>query len=139
MGWRALATRASDQSAGVVGLLKRTQAQPPPDPAQRCPARPRAGTWKETVPSGRAIRGSKPTTPAIHARVAGSSRGAGSPRPAPVADLGHVLPVLADVPLVQRELVRHLLAVVRRARAERGHAVDHVLDQVEAVEVVAHH
>ena len=35
--------------------------------------------------------------------------------------------------------VDHLLAQMRRSLAEPGHAVDHVDDQMEAVEIVQHH
>ena len=59
-------------------------------------------------------------------------------RPAPVADLRHVLAVLLDVLLVLDQLVADRLLEVRGPRAELRQAVDHVLRQVEAVEIVEH-
>src|SRR5262245_60799711 len=56
--------------------------------------------------------------------------------PGPLADLGQVLTVLADVLLVLDQLVPDHLLRVGGPLAELGDAVDHVADQVEAVEVV---
>ena len=47
--------------------------------------------------------------------------------------------MLARVGAVAQSLVDHLLAQVGGALAERGYAIDHVDDEVEAVEVVEHH
>src|SRR5207244_7399057 len=59
--------------------------------------------------------------------------------PLPVPNLWHVLPVLGDVLPVLKELVADGLLRVGRFRAKLRHAVDHVLDEMEAVEVVQHH
>src|SRR5579859_1511118 len=59
-------------------------------------------------------------------------------RPHPVQDVGWVLAVVARVLAVAQALVVHPLTDVRGLRPESGHAVDHVHDQVEPVEVVEH-
>src|SRR5262249_25461694 len=56
--------------------------------------------------------------------------------PAPPGDLGHVVAVLADVLLVLDRLVADRLLRVRRSRPQLWQPVDHVGDQVEAIEVV---
>ena len=56
--------------------------------------------------------------------------------PFPVPDLRHVLAVFADVGLVVDELVAEGLLSVGGARAQARHPVNHVPDQMEAVEVV---
>src|ERR1700681_4630309 len=60
-------------------------------------------------------------------------------RPGPVGNVGWVLTVIARVLAVPETLVDHVLADVRRLRAEARHAVDHVHHEVEAIEIVQHH
>src|SRR5262245_10289362 len=64
--------------------------------------------------------------------------GRGLLAPAPAGDLRHVLAVLLDVLLVLDELVADGLLGPGGAAAEPRHAIDHVLHQVEAIEVVEH-
>src|SRR6202011_398189 len=59
--------------------------------------------------------------------------------PCPIADIGWVVSDLAGVLPVPHPLVLHELADVRSLRAQPGHAVDDVYDQVEAIQVVEHH
>src|SRR5882762_1551102 len=59
--------------------------------------------------------------------------------PAPVADLGHVLAVLLDVALVLAQLAAHRPLEIGGARAELRHALDHVQNEMEAIEIVQHH
>src|SRR5579884_4474494 len=87
--------------------------------------------WRPVVPTGRAPGTNRPG-PVLFPRPIPR-------RPAPVAHLGHVLAVLADVRAVLDELVGHELPQVRKPRAELRHAFDDVLHEVEPVEVVAHH
>ena len=56
--------------------------------------------------------------------------------PHPVAYLGQVLAVLVDVVFVLDQLIPHLLLQVRAPGAQVGQAVDHVLHQVEPVQLV---
>src|SRR5215469_8407047 len=56
--------------------------------------------------------------------------------PLPARDLGHVITVAGDVLLVSHELVAHGLLGIGGPRPELGDAVDHVLHQVEPVEIV---
>src|SRR5207248_11675150 len=60
-------------------------------------------------------------------------------RPDPVANLGIVLAMLARVGACANPAVAHLLAQRARGLGQAGHAVDHVHEQVEPVEVVQHH
>ena len=73
--------------------------------------------------------------PAMSVRLAARARAPGQFQS---RDVRRVLAVLAGVGAVAQPLVGHLLAQVRGALAEAGHAVDHVHHQVEAVEVVEH-
>src|SRR5262249_10682503 len=59
-------------------------------------------------------------------------------RPDPVADLGIVLAVLARVGARADPAVAHLLAQAAARLGEARDTVDHVHDEVEAVEVVEH-
>ena len=61
---------------------------------------------------------------------------AGSLRPRPVPDFGHVLAVLADVVAVLDEFVAHLLFEIVAGSAELRQAVDDVLHEVETVQAV---
>src|ERR1051325_2334174 len=61
-----------------------------------------------------------------------------SERPAPVADRRQVVAALADVFAVIDQQIAHGLLHVRVARQQPRHAVDHVHDQVTAVEIVEH-
>src|ERR1700722_4906195 len=56
--------------------------------------------------------------------------------PGPVQDFGHVLAVEVDVEVVLDELVGHRLFQVAAAGPGLGEAVDHVLDEVGAVQAV---
>ena len=58
--------------------------------------------------------------------------------PLPVPDFRHVLAVLVDVLLVLDELVLHHLLQVGPLGAQLRQAIDHVLHQVEPVQVVLH-
>src|SRR5678815_2781436 len=68
--------------------------------------------------------------------IQGSRRGARSPFPVP--NLRHVLAVLADIALVIDQLVAKELTEVRGAGAESRDAIDDVLDQMEAIDIVEH-
>src|SRR5438067_2877763 len=59
-------------------------------------------------------------------------------RPDPVADLRIVLAVLARVGARANPAIAHLLAQAAGTLGQPGNAVDHVHDEVEAVEVVEH-
>src|SRR5688572_27281089 len=61
-----------------------------------------------------------------------------SERPGPVADLGFVVAVLARVDTGPQPPIHQLLPELRGPRTEAGDAIDHVHDEVEAVEVVEH-
>src|SRR3954453_20591364 len=65
-------------------------------------------------------------------------RGAASVRPGPVRDLGRVLALRAGMGGGRQTRVDHLLAESGRALAETRNTIDHVNDQVEAVDVVTH-
>ena len=58
--------------------------------------------------------------------------------PLPVEDLGQVLAHLVDVLLVLEELVVYLLDEIRAAVAQLGQMQQHILDQMEAVDLVLH-
>src|SRR5213593_4601665 len=59
--------------------------------------------------------------------------------PGPVANLWHVVAVLPDVlPMLGQPVVEHRLEL-RHARAEAGHAIDDIAEQVKPVEIVEHH
>src|SRR5262245_40709006 len=60
------------------------------------------------------------------------------PAPLPARDLGHVVTIPADVLLMVNELVADRLLGIGCTCPELGHAVDHVADQVEAVQFVEH-
>lgn len=51
-------------------------------------------------------------------------------------DFWHVLAVLVDVVLVLDQLVAHLLFEVGTLRTEPRHAINHVLHQVETIQLV---
>jgi len=55
--------------------------------------------------------------------------------PFPVADLGHVFPVFADVLLVLDQLFADGLLGVRRQIPELGHPVDYIGPEMKAVQV----
>src|SRR4030081_474476 len=65
--------------------------------------------------------------------------GPGSMWPGPVADVGGIVADFAGVLPVPHPLVLHELADGRGLRSQPVHAVDHVHDEMEAVEVVEHH
>src|SRR5262249_10476210 len=67
-----------------------------------------------------------------------TARGGGFLPPLPAGDLRHVVAVAGDVPPVLDELVADGLLGVGGACPQLGHAVDDVLHEVEAVEVVQH-
>src|SRR6185369_3878769 len=59
-------------------------------------------------------------------------------RPPPPGDLRHVVTVLLDVLPMLDQLVADRLLEVRGPRTELRHAVDHVLHEMEPIEVVEH-
>src|SRR3984893_11940377 len=59
-------------------------------------------------------------------------------RASAIASPRHIVAVACNVLLVLDQLVAHLLLCVSGKVAELRHAVDHVADEMEAVEVVAH-
>ena len=58
--------------------------------------------------------------------------------PLPIQNFGHILADLVDVVLVGDQLVVHLLDKVRTAVAQLGQMQQHILDQMEAVDLVLH-
>src|SRR5438445_12289519 len=58
--------------------------------------------------------------------------------PDPIHDFRRILAVVARVLPSAQTLIDHLLADVRRLRAERRHAVDDIHDKVIPIEVVEH-
>src|SRR5437773_11447012 len=64
------------------------------------------------------------------------SRGRRLLPPPPAGDLGHVVAVPGDKPLVLDELVSDRLLGVSGPGSKLWHAVYHVADQVEAIEVI---
>src|SRR5438045_1763340 len=58
--------------------------------------------------------------------------------PSPAGNLGHVIAVPGNVLLVVDELVADCLLGISGPRSELRHAVDHVADQVETVEIIQH-
>src|SRR6516225_801815 len=56
--------------------------------------------------------------------------------PSPADDLRHVVAVSGNVFLVVDELVADRLLCIRRPRPQLWHAVNHVADQMESVEVI---
>src|SRR5207248_5853442 len=58
--------------------------------------------------------------------------------PPPVANFRQIVAVAHDVFAVLDELVAQRLLDVGRARAQAGHPIDHVADQVKTIEIVAH-
>src|SRR5438445_6443544 len=58
--------------------------------------------------------------------------------PDPIHDFGRILAVVPRVLSGAQPLIDHLLADVRRLRAQRRHAVDDVYDQVITIEIVEH-
>jgi hypothetical protein len=56
--------------------------------------------------------------------------------PLPVAYLGQILPVCGDVLLVLQQLVTDLLLGIRRAGPELRDAVNHVGDEMEAIQII---
>src|SRR5690348_6908378 len=94
------------------------------------------------LPAGQARGVTLPEPPAVKSDVV--SRGvvdAWASRllllaPPPAGDFRHVVAVLADIVLVLDQLVAQRLLEVGGPSAELRQAVDHVHDQVEAVQVV---
>ena len=58
--------------------------------------------------------------------------------PLPVTDFGHVFAMLVNVMLVLDELVLHLLLQVVALRTQIRHAINHVLHQMKAIQIVLH-
>ena len=59
-------------------------------------------------------------------------------RPFPIKYFGHVVTVLADIPLMRSEFVAHCLCRLCSRRAQLRHTIDYVHDKVESVDIVQH-
>ena len=58
--------------------------------------------------------------------------------PLPIQNFGHILADLVDVVLMGDQLVVHLLDKVRTAVAQLGQMQQHILNQMEAIDLVLH-
>ena len=54
-------------------------------------------------------------------------------------DLRHIVTICGDILLMLDQFIAHRLLDVDRKIAKFGHAIDHVLHQVETIQIVSHH
>src|SRR5918995_3154326 len=102
-----------------------------------CPSRASRSRDAATRSSSSRIRSFRLLEPALTTRTRTMLLESG--RPGPFADARDVLAVLPRVRTSGDPAVDHELPDVRGSRSESGNAVDHVHDQMKAVQVVPHH
>src|SRR5262249_41696693 len=107
-------------------------------PTTASPTPSREAIWpSSSAPSGPSgTRSRRPPPPGPPSRTPRLGTLAAPSLPAPVADLGHVDPVLPDVGAVLRELLVELADERLRPFAEPGQAADRVLGEMEPIHVV---
>ena len=59
--------------------------------------------------------------------------------PLPIADLRHIITVCGDVLFVLDQLIAYRLLRIGREVAKLGHAIDDILDPMEAVQIIPYH